>query len=110
MANTPPPIDTPGWWPYYFSLIDQRLSGILTSINILQKEIQTMVLDLTALTAQVAATETIEQSAVTLLTEFAAELLANANDPAAVASLATRLENSAGSLAKAIANVPVANT
>ncbi len=101
MTNT-----TPEWWIKGFSIIDQKLIGINHSIDLLQKEIKLMALDLTALTAQVAATETVEASAVTAINELVQELKSYANDPAAIMALATRLENSTGSLAAAIAAVP----
>ena len=107
---------TPDWWKQYYSLIDQKLSGIVFSINLLQKEIAQMALDLAALTAQVAQTETVEASAIKVILELVTELQSNANDPVAINALALRLQNSADSLATPIANTPddsntvVANT
>jgi hypothetical protein len=68
---------------------------------------QLMSAQLDALAAQVAQTETVEQSAITLIQGLAAQLAAVATDPAAVAALAARLNSSATALAAAItANTP----
>jgi len=67
-----------------------------------------MAADLTALTAQVATSTTVEASAVTLINGLAAQLLANQNDPAAIAALATQLNTSATALAAAVAANTVA--
>jgi hypothetical protein len=67
--------------------------------------------DLSALQAQVAANVSVEQSAITLIQGLAAQLAANANDPAAISAMATSLQTSAASLAAAItANTPAAST
>jgi hypothetical protein len=77
----------------------------------LQHEVKTMALDLSILTAQVAATAGVEASAVTLIDAIAAELTAQANDPAAVTALANQLKAATDPLAAAIAaNIPGANT
>lgn len=60
-------------------------------------------LDLSVLTAQVAATEGVEASAVALIGTLAGEIAASANDPKAVADLAARLKASADALATAVA-------
>lgn len=75
--------------------------------NLIQEVLRIMGLDLTALTQQVAATATVEASAVTLINAIIAELMANANDPAAVTALANQLKAATDPLATAIA---VANT
>ena len=65
--------------------------------------------DLTALTAQVAATTTVEQSAITLIQGLAAQIAAAGTDPAALAALTTSLNTSATALSAAItANTPAA--
>jgi glutamate-1-semialdehyde aminotransferase len=67
------------------------------------------IMDLAALTAQVTQNTTVEQSAITLIQGLAAQLVANANDPAAIAALAASLNTSATSLAAAVtANTPAA--
>ena len=61
------------------------------------------------LTAQVAATETVEKSAVTLIQGLAAQLEAAGTDPAKLTALTTSLKGSADALAAAItANTPAA--
>ena len=68
-----------------------------------------MAADLTALTAQITANTDAEASAVTLLNQLSALISAAANDPVAVAALATQLKTSADTLAAAIvANTPAA--
>lgn len=66
-----------------------------------------MALDLNALTASVQANTDAEQSAITLITQLADEIRANAGDQAAVDALATQLQDQAASLAAAVvANTP----
>lgn len=61
------------------------------------------------LTTQVNNEITVEQSAITLIQGLAAQLIANANDPAAVQALADKIQASATSLAAAVsANTPTA--
>lgn len=63
--------------------------------------------DLDALTAQVAANTTVEQSAITLINGLAAQIASLKNDPAAIAALAAKLQTSAAALSAAItANTP----
>jgi hypothetical protein len=82
--------------------VDSKLDQILAN----QKE---EIMDLAALTAQVTQNTTVEQSAITLIQGLAAQLVANANDPAAIAALAASLNTSATSLAAAVtANTPAA--
>ena len=76
-----------------------------------------MSVDLTALTAAVANTNTIEASAVVLIQGIAAEIaaaVAGANtDPttqAAIDSLTSQLQAEANTLAAAVASAPGANT
>ena len=85
---------------------DQKLDLIL-------KEITKMALDLTALTAQVAATASAEQSAITLInglateiSSLASQLAAGTADPTAVAALSAQLQTSSAALAAAVAAVP----
>lgn len=66
---------------------------------------------LDALTAQVAQTVTVEQSAITLIQGISAQLAAAGTDPAALANLQTQLNTSATALAAAVAaNTPSAPT
>lgn len=68
-----------------------------------------MSVELDALTVQVAANTTVEESAVTLLNGLAAQIQALKNDPVALQALATSLKGSGDDLAAAItANTPAA--
>lgn len=83
-------------------------------INLLQavlfKEAR-MSAELDALSAQVAATNTVEQSAITLLEGIAAQLAAIKDDPAKIEALATSLKAQSDSLAAAVAaNTPAGPT
>lgn len=70
-----------------------------------------MALDFTALTAAVTQTSTVEQSAVTLITQIAQEIAVNAGDQQKVSDLADQLNQQASTLAAAItANTPAAST
>lgn len=75
---------------------------------LIQGELHQMA-DLTQLTTDVAADTDAVNSAVTLLNTLAAEITANANDPAALAQLASDLEANTANLAAAVtANTPAA--
>ncbi len=65
-----------------------------------------MPIDLTELTQQVAATATVEASAVKVFNTIIGELQASANDPDAVRSLAAQLKAATDPLAAAIATNP----
>lgn len=83
-----------------------------TRTKLFQEVIKIMAIDLTALTQQVAATATVEASAVTLINAIIAELQSSANDPVRVAELAANLRAATDPLAQAIAANPfvIANT
>jgi len=68
-----------------------------------------MALDLSALEAEVARDQTVNASAITLLSSLAAQLEALKNDPAAIQALADSLKASQDALAAAVvANTPAA--
>jgi hypothetical protein len=68
-----------------------------------------MALDLTQLTAEVERDNTVDQSAITLITGLAAALEAAKGDPVAVQALADKLRAQSDALAAAItANTPAA--
>ena len=91
-------------FPYDTKFRDWFLKPVMDAIASLRKEIT---MDLTILTAQVKANTDAEASAVLLLQGLSAKLTAYANDPAAIAALATQLNSSASALAAAIvANTP----
>jgi hypothetical protein len=65
--------------------------------------------DLSVLTAQVTANEDVEASAIQLLSNLSAALVAAKNDPVAIQALADSLKTSGDKLAAAIvANTPAA--
>ena len=68
-----------------------------------------MTAELTALQAQVAQTDTVIASAVTLIQGIADQLAALKDDPAAISALASDLQNTTAALAAAVAaNTPSA--
>ncbi len=83
-----------------------QLNRIEKAINLLVLEVTKMATttasDLAALTAQVAANVTVEQSAITLIQGLAAQIASLANDPVAIAALASQLQTSATALGAAI--------
>ena len=76
----------------------------LTSIE--DKEIA-MSAELDRLTAQVAETTSVEQSAIVLIQGIAAQLAAAATDPVKLAALAASLQTSSTALAAAVAAHPI---
>jgi len=87
--------------------IQSTQQQILALLGQVEKDIMA---DLKALQDQVQQTTTVEQSAVTLIQGLAAQISANATDPAAIAQLAQQLKTSSDALAAAItANTPAAN-
>jgi uncharacterized protein YigA (DUF484 family) len=87
--------------------IQVKLDLILVQFDKLREEHRTMSAELDALTAQVAETNDVEQSAIVLLNGLAAQLAAIANDPAAIAALADSLHVKSDELAAAVvANTP----
>jgi hypothetical protein len=89
-----------------FNEVDDKLDRVLWNQRLLLSLIGGMereeMADLTALTAQVAATVGVEQSAITLIQGIAAQLAAAQTDPVAVANLAAQLKASSDALAAAI--------
>lgn len=92
--------------------INQAAADLKTIIADIQKETQLIMTskeELDALTAQVTENENTEQSAIVLLNNISAQLIAQATDPVAVNALGVRLKASAAALAAAItANTPAA--
>jgi len=86
--------------------IEQRqIITIALLARIIQQEAQEMA-DLTQITDKVTAIEGAADSAVALIQALAAEVRANATDPAALSALADRLEAEAGKLGDAVAANP----
>jgi predicted nucleic acid-binding Zn-ribbon protein len=87
------------------------LNQILASQIRLEKTMSTTNTALATLQAQVTQNETIEESAVTLITGLAAQIAAAGTDPVALKALSDGLNKSATDLAAAItANTPAAPT
>lgn len=100
------------WW----HRIEEKLDRIELVVNAINAVLPTLVKgqtqmagELDALTTQVAANTTVEQSAVTLIQGIAAQLAAAGTDPAKLAALSASLKTSADALAAAVtANTPAA--
>jgi hypothetical protein len=96
--------------------IESKLDVILETLDTMRGLINHLIsqggyvmADLTALTAQVAASVTVEQSAITLLQGLSAALAAAGTDPTKLAALQNQLNTSQSALAAAIvANTPAA--
>ena|ERR1035438_422488 len=85
------------------------LARIESSLATQQKETVTIMLDLTALQTAVAAETTVDQSVETLLTNLAAQIQQNIQDPVALAALVTTMQQNAATLATAVTtNTPAA--
>jgi len=89
--------------------IEKKLDTIISLlVDVRGKEVD-MSAELDALTAQVQQTETLEESAITLITGLATQLTAAKEDPAAIQALADSLQAEAAKLSAAItANTPAA--
>lgn len=86
-----------------------KLDIVIDSLQHNEREGDLIMLDLTALTAQVAANTSAEASAVTLIQAIAAQLAAASGNQPAVDALAAQLKASADALAAAVvANTPAA--
>ena len=91
------------------------MRGLLAWLNVpatlarLERKLDLMALDLTALNAAVTAETTVDQSVETLLTTLAAELATanDAGDQAAIAQIVTTMQANAATLGAAVtANTP----
>jgi hypothetical protein len=95
------------WLPGVATILD-CLARIERKLDILISQgVQTMA-DLSALTAQVTANTTVEQSAITLINGLAAQITAAGTDPTKLASLVSQLNTSATALSAAVAANTVA--
>jgi hypothetical protein len=87
--------------------IETLLHRVLLGLAVVNLKENLTMADLSALTADVANTTSVEQSAITLIEGLAAQIAAAANDPAALAALGDQLNTEAASLAAAVAqNTP----
>lgn len=92
-----------------FNLIEAQLRLVLLRIEDLERKVDKMSQQIDNLTAQVEATKTVEQSAITLLNGLSAQIAALKEDPAALQKLADDLKAKGQELADAVtANTPAA--
>jgi hypothetical protein len=100
------------WRGFYIACFIFTWVLLFSIIRILKRQGETMSTTNTALATlqnQVAQNETIEESAVTLITGLAAQIAAAGTDPVALKALSDGLNKSATDLAAAItANTPAA--
>jgi len=93
-----------GFWE-----LAEHLNRIERKLTRLLQEESAMALDLTQITADVSANTDAVASAASLLATLAQEIRDNADDPAALAALATSLEQNTADLSAAVAaNTPAA--
>lgn len=91
---------------YFHNVADPQ---VLAALAKLSQQMEKVMTDLTALTAEVARNTTVDQSAITLLQGLAAQIESLKTDPAALQSLADSLRGSSDALAAAVAaNTPAA--
>jgi hypothetical protein len=97
-----------------FALILASLASLHVKVDLvlytlLTTQGKTIMADLTALTSQVTATTTVEQSAITLIQGIASQLSQAGTDPVKLSALQSQLSTSAAALAAAVtANTPAA--
>lgn len=84
------------------SALDRKLDLILAKLATLSTQENSIMADLTTLTDQVAATATVEQSAIVLLNGLAAQLAAAGTDPVKLAALQDSLKSNTDALAAAL--------
>jgi hypothetical protein len=83
--------------------IDRLRWDVLTGLSILSQKVLIMASSLDDLTGQVAKTVGVEESAITLIQGFAAQLAAAGTDPVKLDALKTQLATSQSALAAAVA-------
>jgi hypothetical protein len=104
--------DPAAWPPPPRDHDDPRINLILAALQSLLQKVSQMSAQMDALTAEVAATKGVIESAVTVIRGIAARIEAAGTDPAALAALTADLHASESSLADAVASdaqpVPIA--
>lgn len=89
--------------------VSTALADIRRDIKQLIERVNTMSVQLDALTAEVARNTAVDESAIVLLNGLAAQIVALKTDPVALQALADSLQGSSNALAAAvIANTPAA--
>lgn len=90
--------------------VQKRLSQIEQNLSLLLNLEENMTVELEALTAEVAETRGVMDSAVVLLQGLSDYIKAHANDPAALMALTADLDAKSNELAQAVVNNPVPTT
>lgn len=95
---------------HHYHHADQSLEDkIVRLLNVLEKQQEIIMADLTKLTADVAAETTVDTAVQTLLTNLVAQIKAASGDQAALDALTTQMETNAAALSAAVtANTPAA--
>jgi hypothetical protein len=94
---------------HYSDADTAALRRIERKLDLLLKKDNLIMADLTKLTASVNNATTVEQSAITLIKGFSAELAAAGTDPVALKALGDSLDGETSALAAAVAaNTPAA--
>lgn len=90
--------------------VEALLRAVLAKLTIIDTKGSAIMLDLTALTAEVADNGDVIASASTLLSSLSQQIRDMAGDPAAIAALADQLDANSAALADAVAaNTPAAS-
>lgn len=87
------------WLESWFKVISYKQDLILKTIN---QEYKNMTQELDNLAQQLQAMENAEQSAIALLTTLSQQIAQNADNPAAIMSIAKKLQTDAANLAAAV--------
>jgi uncharacterized membrane protein len=87
---------------------DSRIAKVLSLLTKVHKEIKAMAVSLDNLTAQVAATKGVAQSAIVLIEGLVQRIIDAGTDPAALDALTASLKADTDALAAAVAAVPPA--
>ena len=97
------------WEDAWFGAIWSRLAVINAKLDVILRKEKDIIMTLDDITNAVAAEQTVEASAITLLNQLAAEVAAAANDPAKIQAIVTQIQTNAATLAAAVtANTPAA--
>ena len=92
---------------FFHDVPDASLVEALTKLS---QQMEQVMADLTALTAEVERNTSVDQSAIALLTGLAAQIEALKTDPVALQTLADQMKGSSDALAAAVlANTPAAS-
>lgn len=87
------------WLESWFSFLNAKLDLILKTLD---QDYKIMSKELDDLAQQLQAMESAEQSAITLLSTLSQQIAQNADNPAAIMSIAKKLQTDAANLAAAV--------